>query len=223
MALVENAIILKLTRQCDELQTQLKERDEKLAQFEEQSKLNAPLRLEHERLVNHNVELLRKRTSAQSRCTELSDQIFELHYALDQARARQFEKDNATIWSKVTFLGTPPTGYADWNAWAATGNCEQIQVCAIHPALRLRPDAIDEPMGGFSGPSAAAPPRSAETPSCWCYACNADKTDSATGLAVTMMRMILCPTCGNKRCPHAANHANLCTDSNEPGQAGSLY
>ena len=38
-----------------------------------------------------------------------------------------------------------------------------------------------------------------------------------------MGRMILCPVCGNKRCPRAANHINACTGSNEPGQPGSLY
>ena len=35
--------------------------------------------------------------------------------------------------------------------------------------------------------------------------------------------MILCPTCGNKRCPHATNHANACTGSNDYGQQGSNY
>ncbi|CAG2132163.1 hypothetical protein [Cupriavidus numazuensis] len=37
------------------------------------------------------------------------------------------------------------------------------------------------------------------------------------------MRMILCPTCGNKRCPHANDHRNACTGSNELGQPGSAY
>lgn len=36
-------------------------------------------------------------------------------------------------------------------------------------------------------------------------------------------RMILCETCGNKRCPHANDHRNACTGSNEPGQPGSAY
>lgn len=36
-------------------------------------------------------------------------------------------------------------------------------------------------------------------------------------------RMILCPICGNKRCPHANDHRNACTGSNEPGQPGSAY
>lgn len=37
------------------------------------------------------------------------------------------------------------------------------------------------------------------------------------------IRMALCPTCGNKRCPHATDHRNACTGSNDPGQAGSAY
>lgn len=35
--------------------------------------------------------------------------------------------------------------------------------------------------------------------------------------------MQLCPTCGNKRCPRASDHRLACTDSNEPGQEGSIY
>jgi hypothetical protein len=35
--------------------------------------------------------------------------------------------------------------------------------------------------------------------------------------------MILCVTCGNKRCPKAADHKNECSGSNEPGQKGSAY
>ena len=34
---------------------------------------------------------------------------------------------------------------------------------------------------------------------------------------------IVCSICGNKRCPHATDHLNACTGSNEPGQAGSDY
>lgn len=29
--------------------------------------------------------------------------------------------------------------------------------------------------------------------------------------------MIVCPTCGNKRCPRAEYHENKCNGSNEPG------
>jgi hypothetical protein len=36
-------------------------------------------------------------------------------------------------------------------------------------------------------------------------------------------RMIVCPKCGNKRCPKANDHRNECTGSNESGQPGSAY
>lgn len=50
---------------------------------------------------------------------------------------------------------------------------------------------------------------------CWCETCR----------PVTMFdsRMVLCPTCGNKRCPRANDHRHDCTGSNEPGQPGSAY
>ena len=35
------------------------------------------------------------------------------------------------------------------------------------------------------------------------------------GQPVGLMRMFLCATCGNKRCPHAADHRHACTNSNE--------
>ena len=34
---------------------------------------------------------------------------------------------------------------------------------------------------------------------------------------------IVCPTCGNKRCPHATDRKYACTGSNEPGQRGSAF
>lgn len=52
-------------------------------------------------------------------------------------------------------------------------------------------------------------------PDCWCEACRPN--------TLADMRMILCQTCGNKRCPHATNHLNACTGSNEPGQKGSSW
>lgn len=36
------------------------------------------------------------------------------------------------------------------------------------------------------------------------------------------IRMILCPLCGNKRCPKAEDHNFQCTRSNELGQEGIL-
>ena len=37
------------------------------------------------------------------------------------------------------------------------------------------------------------------------------------------VRMIVCGTCGNKRCPRAFNHLNACTNSNDVGQKGSSW
>ena len=50
---------------------------------------------------------------------------------------------------------------------------------------------------------------------CWCRTCR----------PVTMsdMRFVVCPECGNKRCPRANDHNNACTGSNETGQIGSAY
>lgn len=53
------------------------------------------------------------------------------------------------------------------------------------------------------------------TPDCWCRTCRP--------VTVTDMRFVVCPECGNKRCPHANDHRNACTGSNEPGQEGSAY
>ena len=57
---------------------------------------------------------------------------------------------------------------------------------------------------------------------CYCFNCNKDQKDKF-GISRTASRMILCPLCGNKRCPHATDHNNECTNSNEPGQPGSRY
>lgn len=50
---------------------------------------------------------------------------------------------------------------------------------------------------------------------CWCRTCRP--------ITLTDMRFVVCPECGNKCCPHANDHRNACTGSNEPGQEGSAY
>jgi len=54
-----------------------------------------------------------------------------------------------------------------------------------------------------------------EPTKCWCHTCR----------PVTMfdMRFVVCPECGNKRCPHANDHRHACSGSNKPGQEGSAY
>lgn len=71
-----------------------------------------------------------------------------------------------------------------------------------------------------------------EVVSCRCHACAVedaekrplDKSRLLLGrIDPRLNRMFLCETCGNKRCPHAADHRLACSGSNEPGQEGSLY
>lgn len=52
-------------------------------------------------------------------------------------------------------------------------------------------------------------------PDCSCLTCRP--------VTFTDSRFVVCPDCGNKRCPHANDHRNACTGSNEPGQVGSAY
>ena len=56
---------------------------------------------------------------------------------------------------------------------------------------------------------------SSENPDCWCRTCRP--------VVWNDMRFVVCPDCGNKRCPRANDHRNACTGSNEPGQEGSAY
>ena len=59
-------------------------------------------------------------------------------------------------------------------------------------------------------------------PGCPCYACDSQTWPKEDGFGFPM-RMSLCPTCGNKRCPAASDHARyVCTGSNEPGQTTTL-
>jgi len=53
------------------------------------------------------------------------------------------------------------------------------------------------------------------TQKCWCTTCRPQTLDDC--------RFVVCPDCGNKRCPKAHNHALACTNSNEPGQPGSSW
>ena len=64
--------------------------------------------------------------------------------------------------------------------------------------------------------------------SCECHQCIKDKKLTVNifdGIPVSLSatKMILCPDCGNKRCPKASDHRLDCTGSNEQGQAGRVY
>ena len=62
------------------------------------------------------------------------------------------------------------------------------------------------------------------TTPCWCSNCEDAALAGLSPLEQLVgRRFIVCPTCGNKRCPRATNHDLACTNSNEPGQPGSRY
>jgi hypothetical protein len=58
---------------------------------------------------------------------------------------------------------------------------------------------------------------------CQCRQCLRDRDEHDMGLPIGMTWLVVCETCGNKRCPHATDHRHECTNSNEPGQPGSVY
>lgn len=100
-------------------------------------------------------------------------------------------------------------------------------IAAIRDFLTLTPEQFRENWGQQEDAPASAQGEIAKSApnerthsmsdagdACGCRACN----PSLVGV-----RMIWCETCGNKRCPHANDHRNTCTNSNEPGQPGSAY
>jgi hypothetical protein len=52
-----------------------------------------------------------------------------------------------------------------------------------------------------------------DEPDCGCWECDVDEHGR---------RMFVCEVCGNKRCPHATDHRNSCTSSNDVGQTAVL-
>ena len=58
---------------------------------------------------------------------------------------------------------------------------------------------------------------------CECHRCAREKFEASGKIEVgadffaERCKMILCPICGNKRCPHVSDHRLSCTASNEPG------
>ena len=104
-------------------------------------------------------------------------------------------------------------GHKDGLEWAAqlaeanhpqTGDWLYDDPIELARAIRKGPDMPTSQAGN-----------SPVTPDCWCRTCR----------PVTMndMRFVVCPECGNKRCPRANDHRNACTGSNEPDQEGSAY
>tara|TARA_R110000823_G_scaffold305077_1_gene426914 strand:+ start:2496 stop:3014 length:519 start_codon:yes stop_codon:yes gene_type:complete len=79
---------------------------------------------------------------------------------------------------------------------------KSLQNIHDHPdAARIKAAAAIN-VAGINSPHNAW--RAETTPACWCETCRPIKIGKD-------MRMVLCPECGNKRCPRATNHIYQCT------------
>lgn len=58
---------------------------------------------------------------------------------------------------------------------------------------------------------------------CGCITCDARRRAALPFPECLVTHLIVCPLCGNKRCPRATDHNLACTGSNDPGQSGSVY
>lgn len=102
-----------------------------------------------------------------------------------------------------------PDKWPEKITWSHHDDMTQAEVMAWN-------NAIDACRAAMLQGKAEPVSQSDELPAkCWCHTCR----------PVTMadMRFVVCPECGNKRCPHANDHRNDCTGSNEPGQESSAY
>ncbi|EOE0539249.1 hypothetical protein ACJ8VW_000723 [Enterobacter hormaechei] len=87
----------------------------------------------------------------------------------------------------------------------------------VTTACKLR-DAVDTIRNSgiaIDGEKIFAERDALNAPDYWCRTCRP--------ITLTDMRFVVCPDCGNKRCPRANDHRNACTGSNDPGQEGSAY
>lgn len=87
---------------------------------------------------------------------------------------------------------------------------QQVDTTAILNALSR--GKHDDALQLLEAKGARPPIRAEPNPHCGCHACNPNAA-----------WFVACDACGNKRCPHAANHEHACANSNEPGQEGSVF
>lgn len=111
-------------------------------------------------------------------------------------------------------------GGQGWTAHqVAAGEREQVQ-CQWCFEKWL---ALGQPSAALDGTTRGKETMSGVANCMNCHECLKGKVHPATGLPTLSLRMILCPVCGNKRCPKASDHQLACTGSNAPGQPGSIY
>lgn len=75
----------------------------------------------------------------------------------------------------------------------------------------------------FAGAPGAVEAFGLEDADCGCSTCVGEVLAARPFPQNLQWPFIVCPTCGNKRCPKATFHENECTNSNDPEQPGSRY
>ena len=101
------------------------------------------------------------------------------------------------------------------------------QMCSLAEWQRMTPTQRDEysrqrwQMMHEYGEASCAMLELAYAGGCTCHLCVRDVMVNGIPYASTVM--IVCSECGNKRCPKATDHNNDCTNSNAPGQPGSIF
>ncbi|MDM3247374.1 hypothetical protein [Citrobacter sp. Cf068] len=123
----------------------------------------------------------------------------------------------------IAAFGAEPVLYAAEETLAYAKMGELHLKCLSQPmgdaviplyAHRQATDEIGSWNNHLSTPTAQAG-NSPVTPDCSCRTCRP--------VTFTDSRFVVCPECGNKRCPHANDHRNACTGNNAPGQEGSAH
>ena len=93
--------------------------------------------------------------------------------------------------------------YYKHNTGNANANYYERRDSAVASMLAFASDQMAEKDAEIARLRADARFREETTSNCWCKTCRP--------ITLQDMRMVLCPECGNKRCPHATDHNNECT------------
>jgi Zn finger protein HypA/HybF involved in hydrogenase expression len=151
----------------------------------------------------------------------------DFHALIKNAEASSYQqgRENGIDEAANAVASTNTLGMTAWDAISTI--CENVRALVSQPPGKLQQASIAQAETAKVASDKVTTCLAAECTAevvrdkaaCWCATCRpvtpfGDPADN---------RMVLCPTCGNKRCPHAHDHRNACTNSNELGQIGSHY
>lgn len=182
---------------------------------------------------DENVQVLHTKSPAQSDCCPAQNVVVPAQSPIDhgylpececsgcKATARtctEMAVNSLVIPNEMTseqayeigyYYGDPVNVFARGANWMRQHIIDSTLAAAQHdtPALNSVQSVVTVPGKWI--------PVSEQKPDCWCLTCRP--------VTLNDMRFVVCPDCGNKRCPRANDHRNACTGSNEPGQGGSAY